>query len=174
MNIDPKYQENALMFFQGPVTVNLISCLGNYIQSFLPLDGKILQRIFRVFVELTQNMSFYSADIQEGKTGSCCGSGWFSIQDQEDHYRITTGNMIKVADGPKLEAFCGEINSLDQEALRKLKRDIRSNAMMRDVNAQIGLIQVGIIISSPLEYQITKIDRLHSFFVVSASVSKSQ
>ena len=174
MNIDLKYQENALMLFQGPFTVNLISYLGNYFQSFLPQDGKMLQQIFRVFVELTQNVSFYSDDIQEGKNGSSCGSGWFSIQDMEESYRLTTGNLIKASDGPKLEAYCSEINSLGGEELRKLKRDIRSNAMMRDVSAQVGLIQIAIISLNPLTFQITKIDRVHSYFVVSARVGKSQ
>jgi hypothetical protein len=173
MIADPKYQENALMFYQGPVTVNLISYLGNYIQSFLPLDGRMFQRIFRIFVELTQNVSFYSDDIKEGKNGSSCGGGWFSIQDLEDQYRLTTGNLIKTPDGPKLEAYCSEINSLEEEALRKLKRDIRSNAMMRDISAQVGLIQIGILSNHPLEYQITKIDRLQSFFIVSTRISKS-
>jgi len=174
MNIDPKYQENALLLFQGPVTVNLISYLGNYFQSFLPQDGKMLQRIFRVFVELTQNVSFYSNDIQEGKNGSCCGSGWFSVQDMEDQYQLSTGNLIKTSDGPKLEAYCSEINSLTGEELRKLKRDIRSNAMMRDVSAQVGLIQIGILSSNPITFQITKIDRVNSYFVVSAKISKLQ
>ena len=173
MVADPKYQENALIFFQGPVTVNYISYLGTYIQSFIPVDGKMLQKIFRVFVELTQNVSFYSDDIKESNSGSSCGEGWFSIQDLEDHYRITTGNLIKATDGPKLEVYCNEINSLDKEELRKLKRDIRSNAMMRDVNAQVGLIQVGIITRNPIEYKITKIDRLNSFFVVSSRINKS-
>lgn len=167
MIIQTEYKDNALLYYQGPFTVNFISYMGNYFQSFLPQDAKFLQRAFRAFVELTQNVSYYSADKTETKNGIHCGTGWFSIQEIKGNYRLSTGNLIKTSDRLKLEAYCNEINTSSEDQLRKLKREIRSKSLMNDVIAQIGLIQIGIISSNKLDYHITEINKKHSFFVLS-------
>lgn len=173
MNIEKEYQDNALLLFHGPITVNLVSYMGNYIQSFLNPKPKILQQIFRVFVELTQNVSYYSEEIVKSKNGIECGKGWFSLQEFTDHYRLSTGNLITPADGVKLTNYCNEINSLTTEELRKLKRDVRAKAMMKDVNARVGIIQISIVSLNKLDFKIIDIDKSHSFFILSAFLKKS-
>jgi hypothetical protein len=172
MGIDTEFQQNSLIYFQGPITVNFISFTANYLQSLLFSEKKLLQEIFRVFVELTQNISYYSDQTWEDKNGIRSGTGWFSVQDLQDRYMITTGNRIKISDGPKLEEYCKEINSLSVEERRKLKRDVRARAMLKDVNAHVGLIQISIISGSNLDYKITAVDKDHSFFTISASIVK--
>jgi hypothetical protein len=172
MIIKTEYQDNSLLVYQGPVTVNLVSFLGNYIRSFLNHETKVLQRIFRIFIELTQNVSYYSAETRQVKNGVYCGAGWFSLQEFSDHYKITTGNHILVEHGSKLIIYCNEINSLNEEQLRKLKRDTRSQAMVRDVGAHIGLIQTSIISGNKLEYHILPESDSYSFFIISTKVDK--
>ena len=173
MNIDKKYQDHALLFFLGPVTVNLISYFGNYLQSFLPPDHKLFQQIFRVFVELTQNVSYYSAEKIKGKNNIDCGKGWFSIQNFSDCYKLSTGNLIKPEDGITLTDYCKEINSLPEEELRTLKREVRAKAFTEDVNARVGLMQICIVSNQKLEFEITEIDPSHSCFIISATICKS-
>ena len=172
MIVPKEYQNNLLYLYQGPITVNLISFLGNYIQLFLNDDSVLLKRIFRIFVELTQNISYYSAEKKEDKNGIHCGIGWFSLQDFENYYRLSTGNLIRSEDGPTLKTYCKEINSLSEEQLRKLKRDIRAKALMKDVIAQVGLIQTGITSQNRLDCQITEMDKWHSFFILSAILNR--
>ncbi len=172
MGIEKEFQQNSLILFKGPVTVNFISYAGNYLQSLLYPEKRLLQEIFRVFVELTQNVSYYSAETWEDKNGVSSGVGWFSVQDFKNHYKITTGNLVKADDSPKLEAYCDEINSLSVEDRKKLKREVRSNAMLKDVNAQVGLIQVSIVSSNNLEYQIKEVDKNFSSFTISATINK--
>ena len=172
MIISKKYQDKSLLLYQGALTVNLISILGNHIRLFLNHETKPLQLIFKVFIELAQNVSYYSVETLQVKSGVYCGVGWVSVQEFIDHYRVSTGNQIKTDDGPKLLNYCNEINSFDEEQLRKLKRDTRSQAMVRDIGAHIGLIQSCIISGNKLIFTISEEDQSNHFFTISARIDK--
>jgi hypothetical protein len=170
--IKEEYQQNCLLTYQGPITVNLVSFLGNYIKSFIDYDTKVLVRLFKIYIELTQNVSYYSAETKEVKNGVNCGVGWFTLQEFKDSFRITTGNRILKSDGPKLTQYCNEINGLNEEELRELKRKTRAQAMVRDVGAHIGLIQTSLTSGNKLDFNIESINRSLSFFTISTKVVK--
>jgi len=172
MIIKNEYQEKSLMLYQGTLTVNLISILSNHIRLLLNHDFKALQKIFKIFIELCQNVSYYSADTFEVNTGVFCGSGWVSVQDLEESYHITTGNAIKPGDAETLTRYCQEINSLSEEELRKLKREIRSEALARETGAHIGLIQTSIISGNHLKYHIDNQDDANPVFIITAIINK--
>lgn len=171
--IKEEYQQNCLLTYQGPITVNLVSFLGNYIKSFINYDNKVLVRLFKIYIELTQNVSYYSAETMEVKNGVNCGVGWFTLQEFDETFRITTGNRIRKADAEKLTSYCSEINDLDEENLRDLKRKTRAQAMVRDVGAHIGLIQTSLTSGSKLDFSIDALSKIHSFFTISTNILKS-
>jgi hypothetical protein len=170
--INENHQQNCLLTYKGPITVNLVSFLGNYIKSFIDYDNKVLVRLFKIYIELTQNVSYYSAETKLVKNGVNCGVGWFTLQEFEDSFRITTGNRIKKSDAEKLVQYCNEINDLNEEDLRELKRKTRAQAMVRDVGAHIGLIQTSLTSGSKLEFEIESIDKSYSFFTISTKIVK--
>jgi len=170
--IKEEYQQNCLLTYQGPITVNLVSFLGNYIKSFINYDTKVLVKLFKIYIELTQNVSYYSAETKEVKNGVNCGVGWFTLQEYDDSYRITTGNRILKTDAPKLIQYCNEINVLKEDELRELKRKTRAQAMVRDVGAHIGLIQTSLTSGNKLDFSIEPINRSQSFFIISTQVIK--
>jgi hypothetical protein len=172
MFIDKEYQDNPMLIYQGVFTVDLISMLGNQIRLHPDHDNILLQRIFKVFIELSQNVSYYSIETVEIKPGVTCGSGWISVQSRDNYYRVTTGNLIKPEHGPKLSTYCQEINALDEESLKTLKRKTRAEAMVRDTNAQIGLIQTGLISGNKLDFAISADGTGMGFFRISAVINK--
>lgn len=172
MYIAIENQKNSLMIYKGAFTVNLISILGNQIKLLPEIDLRIVQKLFRIFMELTQNVSYYSAEVVNVKSGVSCGNGWVTIQDFEDYMRVTTGNRIKPEHHEPLIKYCNEINSYDNLQLRKLKRDIRSQALERDTGAQIGLIQTSIISMNKLDFQIISDHAENDFFIISTKTSK--
>jgi len=172
MNIPVENQERSLLIYKGAFTVNLISILGNQIRLLPEIDFRIVQKIFRIFMELTQNVSYYSAEVVSVKSGVSCGNGWVSVQDLDVVMKVTTGNRILGEHGPKLIRYCNEINSYNNEQLRKLKRDIRSQALERDTGAQIGLIQTSIISGNKLDVKISSDLTKDDYFILSATTSK--
>ena len=173
MNIAIEHQKNSLMIYKGAFTVNLISVLGNQIKLLPEIDIRIVQKLFRVFMELTQNVSYYSAEMVNVKSGVSCGSGWVTIQNFEDYVNVTTGNRIRPEHGERLINYCNEINTHDNLQLRKLKRDIRSQALERDTGAQIGLIQTSIISAGKLDFQIISDLEKNDYFIISTKTSKN-
>lgn len=172
MIIAKEYQENSLLIYKGAFTVNLISILGNQIRLLPEIDFKTVQKLFKIFMELAQNVSYYSAEVVNVKSGVSCGSGWVSVQLFDDYFRITTGNQVKSEHEAKLTEYCNEINGYTEADLRRLKRDIRSQALERDTGAQIGLIQTSIISGNKLDFELLPDGNESGFFIISSKTSK--
>lgn len=166
------YDNESIVSFKGPLTVGLLSYVGNSLRSILRVGHSLEKRLFRIFIELTQNVSYYSAEAVEVEKGVKSGVGWFVIKESNSHYVVTTGNLIIRDDGFKLVNNCDEINSLNEKELRDLKRKTRSQAIERDVGAHIGLIQTSLLSGSKLYYKVTELDNEHSFFTISVNIEK--
>jgi hypothetical protein len=132
-----------------------------------------VQKIFRIFVELTQNVSYYSAETIEMGPETNCGAGWVSVQNFPNEYHVTTGNRIKEEHAPILTRYCNEINALSEEELKKLKRDLRAQAMVRDTGANIGLIQSCIMSGNPIDFLISEEDGNH-YFTIRVRITKEE
>jgi len=165
--------DNYLLFYKGPISIDLISFMANYLKILLKKeDCSIVKRVFQIFIELTQNVSYYSAEIYEFCGNVKCGIGWFGIKETKDSYYISTGNVILKEHEEKLRKNCNEINSLDEEQLRILKRKTRGQSLIRDVGAHIGLIQSSLISRNKLNYNIESINDKYSFFEIEVKINK--
>jgi hypothetical protein len=167
------YMKNVLSY-HGPVNISLVSFLANYMKDVVIAEQAVIKRLFKVFIELTQNISYYSAIMNEIKADETSrkGIGWFYIDENDTNFTIATGNLIKKEHGSVLQRNCDEINMLDEDALRELKRKTRSQAAIRDVGAHIGLIHTGLISGNPLDVEISPVDEDHSFFRISVKIDK--
>lgn len=170
----PNY--NNIMAYHGPISLDLTSFVGTYLRNAVIADTKDIKRIFKVFVELVQNVSNYSAQVNDRITDEQQrnnGIGWFSIDEKENMFHISTGNLIAKEHGPILMKNCDEINKLNELELRELKRKTRKQASIRDVGAHIGLIHTGIITSNSIDVKLSDVDDKHSFFTITAQVNKT-
>ncbi len=165
-------QENKILSFHGPLTISLLSFVGNYLKLLINTDQVIASRLYKIFIELTQNVSYYSAEVKEIEKGIKSGVGWFLLNEYDKYFIFTTGNLIKKEDGFKLTRNCNEINSLNEEELRTLKRKTRGEAKIRDIGAHIGLIQTGLLSGHPLDFKISEINSKHSYFTISVKLDK--
>ncbi len=170
----PNY--NNIIAYHGPISLNLTSFVGNYMKESVMADQRVITRIFKVFIELVQNVSNYSAQVNDklqDEHQKRNGIGWFSIDENETDYKISTGNLISKDHGPILLRNCDQINKMGEEELRELKRQTRKQSSIRDVGAHIGLIHTGLITSNPLDIDISPVDEAHSFFRITAKVNKA-
>jgi hypothetical protein len=161
-----------ILSFHGPLTIGLLSFVGNYLKLVINTDQVLASRLYKIFIELTQNVSYYSSEVKEIEKGIKSGVGWFLLNEYSKHFIFTTGNLIKKEDGHKLSRNCNEINSLNEEELRLLKRRTRGEAKIRDIGAHIGLIQTGLLSGHPLDFKISDINSKHSYFTISVRLDK--
>lgn len=164
--------ENNILYYHGIVNIDLISFISNYMKQQIISTNSVHLKIYKVFIELTQNVSYYSADQQDSNRKFGSGKGWFSVDESNDSFIITTGNKILKEHGNILIKNSNEINLLNEEELRNLKRKTRSKAPIKDIGAHIGLIQTGLITSNKIDVKIDPFDDKYSFFTISAKVNK--
>ena len=167
------YPKNV-MSYHGPMNIELISFMANFLKDMVVADRKVIKRLFKVFIELTQNVSYYSAQVREclNKSEARRGVGWFYINENSETFTIATGNLIANQHAPVLQKNCVEINKLSEEELRDLKRRTRMESDIRDIGAHIGLIHTGLISGNKLNAKITPVDDEHSFFTIEILIKK--
>jgi hypothetical protein len=164
--------EENIICYHGPIDIDLVSFASNYARRHIMANGFIVGKIYKVFIELAQNVSYYSAKQHSDLRNFGSGIGWFRIDEHKDCYTISTGNIIHKEHSSILEQNCSEINSLNEEELRDLKRITRSQAGKRDIGAHIGLIQMGLLTGNPLDIKIKPKDNKYSFFTITTKVNK--
>jgi len=164
--------EENIIYYHGPINIDLVSFASNYIKKYILAEALFIGKIHKVFIELTQNVSYYSARQYNTSRSFGSGIGWFRIDDKKDHFAISTGNTILKEHGSVLEKNCMEINSLDEEDLRELKRITRNQSGKRDIGAHIGLIQMGLITGNLLSMNIEPQDEKYSSFSITTKVNK--
>jgi hypothetical protein len=168
------YMKNVLSY-HGPINIDLVSFMANYMKEVVVAEQAVTKRLFKVFIELAQNVSYYSAQSKKGVSPSSesnRGIGWLQVDENEQDFTIASGNLIRKEHGQILRRNCEEINMLDEEKLRDLKRRTRNQAGIRDVGAHIGLIHTGLISKNPLDVEISPIDEYYSFFRINIKIDK--
>ena len=167
-----KELKDNLLCYHGPINIDLVSFMSNYIRHHLAASGAVISKIYKVLIELMQNVSYYSAHQFNNQRSFGSGVGFFRIDDGQTYYSISTGNLILAEHGPILLRNIQEINKLTDDELRDLKRKTRSQASIRDIGAHIGLIQTGLITGNEIELKLEPFDNKHSFFTLTTKVNK--
>ncbi len=164
------FDQDILVSYKGPFDKHILAVIGNYIEVIIKGNQNASRKIFKIFIELAQNISFYSAEITHGDKP--IGIGTLVIGEYDEYYTFSTGNLIKKDKLiPMIEKF-EIINTLDREDLRAFKRKQRSLPQGQFGGANIGLIQVALTASAPIEYEVTEVDDHTAFLSLSVRVKK--
>ena len=164
--------QNIALSYKGPIDEKILQTIGYYIESFLSKHPKAGKKIFKVFIELAQNISYYSAEKSIFKGEREIGTGLFLISEGEDSYTFMTGNLVKNDDIYAITDKSEIINSLDRDELREYKREQRKLPSGPKGGAHIGLIQVALTSANPLDIEISPVDDALSFFSIAVKIDK--
>jgi len=167
-----KLDRKTIISYKGPIDLEILSFFGKMIKSIFPNgDNNVSSKIHKIFVELVQNIAYYSAEKQTGFKEET-GAGSFEIADIGDAYRVISRNVVYKGDGYILLSNCAEINNKNIEELRMLKRIKRRELEKLDTGAHIGLIHIGLLAESKLDYKIEEMDDDYSIFHIAVNVKK--
>jgi hypothetical protein len=165
------FDEDVLISYKGPFESNILTIIGDYIKMIIKKNPKVSKKIFAIFMELAQNISYYSAE-KNRFDPKHRGIGTLVITEVSDFYTFAVGNIVSNHDIVPVIEKCEIINSLDREALRQYKRDQRNLPSGEFGNAHIGLIQVALTSENPLDIEVTPISATHSFFSIKVKIDK--
>lgn len=163
---------SVLMSYTGPFDSQVLSMFGKNIENSISEDRSLNKSVFKVFIELAQNVSYYSEEKNMTKKGEKPGVGTFIIQDFDSHYFFIMGNPINEKHKEILREKCSRINSFDREGLRAYKRELRKLPPGDRGTGNIGLVQAALISRNPLEYNIMDIDTETSFYIIGVKINK--
>lgn len=159
----------TLLFYKGVFDSKVMSVLGRYILQVIDSGTFVSEKLFKIYMELAQNISFYSGEKSNAETKE--GIGIISIHFENNRYYLQTGNIIRNSDVEEIEKKLKLINTLDHLGLRELKRQQRHRERGDKGTANVGLIQVAIISENSLSFYFNRINDEFSFYSLVATVN---
>ncbi len=169
-----KVNNNPILAYHGPFCLDILTNFGNCIKQLFIEYPLTSIRLYKLFFELTQNVAKYSAEIGPIKNCRFSGVGSFRIEENDQSVILTTSNLIKNEDSATLFKYCTDINAMDKNDLRKFKIETRKHTPdSKDIGAHIGIIQVGILTYNNIEFDIERINDIHSTFTICAILNKN-
>ena len=151
--------QGILISFNGPFSHSIIEELGKAVKHYLETEAvrkSAMMDVFSVYIEATQNVRNYAAqpDLDEA-TRAKVGSGIIVIAKEGEHYLISSGNLIREADGQALAADLDALALLDKAGLKALyKEQLRREIPEGARGAGLGLIDMARKAAAPLAYNL--------------------
>ncbi len=164
--------EDVLMSYTGPFDGQVLSMFGKNIENHVTGNTKVNKTMFKVFIELAQNISYYSEEKEVTNTGVHVGVGTFLIQETESYYFFLLGNSVNPQDREILNDKCSRINSYNHEELRAYKRELRNLPAGDKGTGNIGLVQVALLSKNPIQFRLFDLDDKNSFYIVGVKIDK--
>lgn len=167
-------QEEVLLSYRGPVTSAVLHEISSDLRGLSVLTPTLQKKVFRVFMEVAQNVHFYSEETCEIK-GEQVAVGAFALTRGKNGYHITTANAVTTTQSNRLTAHCKRINSLSRQDLRRLKYELRSKPQAPgSKGAGVGFIQVALVSDDKLRCECHTLSNEKTYFVLTVHVQESE
>ncbi|MBO4772903.1 MAG: SiaB family protein kinase [Bacteroidales bacterium] len=166
--------DNIAISYTGIFDTEILSVLAKEIEGTLSPDDKVNKKVFKIFIELAQNIAFYSLEREANAEGTDTGVGTMVIRNYDDHYVFSTGNKTTMENIIPVMEKCDNINSMSRDKLREYRRLQRNMPAGEKGGGNIGLIQVALTASNPLEYSLIKCPDGTYFYIVSVRIDKDK
>ncbi len=166
--------EYSTISYSGAFDGAVLSAFAKKVETSLTENPKLNKKIFKIFVELAQNIALYSSDkiVTDDKT-DFNGFGIFLIREYSDKYELIAGNMAFKEDATIASEKCDKINTLSREDLRQYKRELRKSPSNQKGGGNIGLVQVVLTANNSITHQVIEVDTNHSFIIFSVDIIKN-
>jgi len=152
--IEEAYEEipldkvKPILHYAGTFTESVIGEMGEFLRGHFRTSPETLGKNFAIFIEMATNIALHSFR-KEGRTER--GEGIMEVYALEDKIYLAASNIVQAEEYARIEAHVKHINTLSQEELRALKRNIREQpkqALQKGGN--IGLVQISLKADAPL------------------------
>ena len=160
--------------YHGPFDSRILTVFAREIENhyFADEEPAVAKKIFKIFIELAQNIAMYSVERCPSDDKNFAGYGVFMLKEDEDFFWLITGNKAKKDDAFLAAEKCNTINNLSREELREYKRTLRKQPANDKGGGNIGLIQVALLSNNKLDYDVYNVDNEYSFFTIGVKIPK--
>ncbi|GAB4405857.1 MAG: hypothetical protein OHK0053_31920 [Microscillaceae bacterium] len=165
--------EQVVLSYKGPLTDILLAELSKDVREKISENPKAGKKVFSIFMELAQNVLFYSKEVNH--FGNNDKVGTLVILDNGPAYQILTGNIVLKDSVQFIREKCEKVNTLDRDGLREYKRFLRNTPEQgseESRGAGIGIVQATLLSDNPLGYTIREFESGNAFFLLNITVDK--
>lgn len=159
------------MKYEGPFIIQIIFTFAKFLLENTVVTKRVSKKLFRVFIELAQNVSLYSVEREEFINGSYIGKGKVYIMEYDHFFKCITINKIQKEHVEKLITNCTIINASTMEALRTKKKELYKIAKFQDTSAHIGLIMLHVYSTNPIEFEFIE-ENGDTYFKIAVVINK--
>ncbi|MGB0523603.1 MAG: SiaB family protein kinase [Flammeovirgaceae bacterium] len=171
--LDVDFQD-ALVYYKGPFDEEVLVKISSYLREGISNSRKTTKKVFSIFIELAQNISKYSSEHNHFMDfNDKHGVGVMAIYKQNDRYVIKAGNLMEVAKAIELEERCSEINQLDYDGLKRMRKELNATPMAENATGgRIGLLQIALKSEYPIRVNFASNPHNdYAFVVISTEVT---
>lgn len=138
------------------------------------IEMGISSNIFTIFIELSQNMMNYSKS-KEKNSNEIVPEGIILVsKDMEGNYSIQSQNVVTLKDKEKIEPKLLNVQSLDNDGLRKQYRELRKSGKNRhEKGGGIGFYEIAKRCDN-IEYNFQKINEDRYYFQIKTNINKKR
>lgn len=168
-------ERNIVLDFQGAISQDMLVGMAELIKSKFSQEygrANIVKKIFAVFIEMAQNIAFYSTErVHLDTRHKDVGAGIIVVTENVGVYTVTSGNMVGNDTVADIVDHCNVINSMNKEELKQFfKQKIKSSRVVGKRGAGVGLIDIARKSGNPIMYEVTSVDDVNSFLVLSVKI----
>lgn len=165
--------QQVILVYEGVITHEIVKAFSALAEANMERnqeDASIQKKVYFVMVESLQNISKHSDSVEEDKPGR----GVFIISRADEHYMMTTGNIVENSKVEGLKKSLDQINSMNPEELKELyKTQMKGGSISEKGGAGLGFISIARKTESKLEYSFQPIDDKTTFFILSTNISRN-
>ena len=172
-------EQNVIISYKGAITSDLLSSILHIMENKLAKkeEDKLVQRkIFNILVEALQNLYHHIDDFSTTTSSDYTAdkeAGMFSIINENEIYKITTGNFVLNKAVPLIEKSILLVNSMNQPQLRQYYREILSaDTIGEEAEVGLGFIDIARKSDYKLGYEFAPVDASISFFTLTMMVDQ--
>ncbi len=163
----------AYLNYDGPFNIQIISGLAKFLSELTIATHSERRKLYRVFIELTQNVALYSSERTPLFNASAVGKGKVYIINKKEKFKCITINKIQKEHVSTLLKNCHEINNTPTEILRVKKRELYRLSGFQETGAHIGLIMIYLYSENKLDIEIIEEEENEIYFKIEATINKN-
>lgn len=169
------HKGDIIVAYKGVINANVIADTLGLVEVKLDESpehhGLVRKKLYNVLVECLQNLYHHVDNFQDSEGNQ--GFGAFVLSKTDTGYRISTGNMVKLAKSKVLKEKIDKINSLSKEELKDFYKFVLNNQTFSEKGGGgLGLIDMARKTGNKLEYQFSSYGQDYVFFNLNVSITE--
>ncbi len=168
-------ETKTIIFYKGVFDDQILNRIGNFMRGGGLNNGKAEKRLFAIFIELAQNISYYSLEKPFiGAQPDPYGIGEIMLHETTNYFELVSRNLAPASSVKKLTERCQNIQQMEREQLRTYKKTLRSEPRREgQKGGNIGLVQIALKADYPIEVQFEKKDEHAFWYQMKVKINKN-